>query len=105
MPVQANWLEEGKGWTRHQLGHSALTHLAEAGVSLPLLMTKTRHQHLRSLQEYAQPGAEAVAAVTRRPRPGPSAPAVNLARPGRAIADSSVTCRLVPRSSMAPPPR
>jgi site-specific recombinase XerD len=63
MPIQANSLKEGKGWTRHQLRQSALTHLAKAGVSLPL-MAKTGHQHLRSLQEYAQPVAEAVAAVT-----------------------------------------
>jgi integrase len=64
MPVEANSLEGSKGWTRHQLRHFALTHLAKAGVSLPLLMAKTGHQHLRSLHEYARPGAEAVAAVT-----------------------------------------
>jgi len=28
------------GWTLHQLRHSALTHLAEANVALPLLMAK-----------------------------------------------------------------
>ncbi|MGH9008734.1 MAG: tyrosine-type recombinase/integrase [Acidimicrobiia bacterium] len=53
-----------QGWTLHQLRHSALTHLAEAGVSLPLLMAKSGHQSLRSLQRYARPGAVAVAAVT-----------------------------------------
>jgi len=52
------------GWTLHQLRHSALTHLAEAGVNLPLLMAKSGHQNLRSLQRYARPGAEAVAAMT-----------------------------------------
>ncbi len=46
------------GWTLHQLRHSALTHLAEAGVNLPLLMAKSGHQNLRSLQRYARPGAE-----------------------------------------------
>lgn len=52
------------GWTLHQLRHSALTHLAEAGVNLPLLMAKSGHQNLRSLQKYARPSAEAVAAMT-----------------------------------------
>jgi integrase len=52
------------GWTLHQLRHSALTHLAEANVALPLLMAKSRHTSLRSLQRYARPGPEAVAALT-----------------------------------------
>ena len=43
---------------------TALTHLAEAGVNLPLLMAKSGHHHLRSLQRYARPGGEAVAAMT-----------------------------------------
>ncbi len=51
-------------WTLHQLRHSALTHLAEAGVNLPLLMAKSGHENLRSLQKYARPSAEAVAAMT-----------------------------------------
>jgi integrase len=51
-------------WTLHQLRHSALTHLAEDGVNLPLLMAKSGHENLRSLQKYARPGAEAVAAMT-----------------------------------------
>jgi integrase len=54
------------GWTLHQLRHSALTHLAEAGVGLPLLMAKSRHSSLRSLERYARPGPEAVAALTAR---------------------------------------
>ena len=52
------------GWTLHQLRHSALTHLAEADVGLPLLMAKSRHGSLRSLQRYARPGPEAVAQLT-----------------------------------------
>jgi site-specific recombinase XerD len=52
------------GWTLHQLRHSALTHLAEDGVNLPLLMAKSGHDNLRSLQKYARPSAEAVAAMT-----------------------------------------
>lgn len=52
------------GWTLHQLRHSAITHYAEQGVSTPLLMAKSRHRSLRTLQRYAQPSAAAVAAVT-----------------------------------------
>jgi integrase len=52
------------GWTLHQLRHSALTHLAEADVGLSLLMAKSRHVSLRSLQRYARPGPDAVAKLT-----------------------------------------
>jgi integrase len=44
------------GWTLHQLRHSAITHLAEAGESTVLLMAKSRHRSLRTLQRYARPG-------------------------------------------------
>jgi len=54
----------GTGLTLHQLRHSALTTLADANVSLPLLMGKSRHKNLRSLQRYVHPSAEAVAAMT-----------------------------------------
>jgi site-specific recombinase XerD len=62
--AEALFREASGGWTLHQLRHSALTHLAEQNVSLPLLMAKSRHASLRSLQRYARPGAEAVAALT-----------------------------------------
>jgi integrase len=52
------------GSTLHQLRHSAITHLAEDNVALPMLMAKSRHTSLRSLQKYAQPSADAVAALT-----------------------------------------
>jgi len=52
------------GHTLHQLRHTALTELAAANVSLPLLMAKSRHYSLRSLQRYARPGPAAVAAIT-----------------------------------------
>ena len=52
------------GWTLHQFRHSALTHLAEADVQLPLLMAKSRHRSLRTLQRYARPDPDAVAALT-----------------------------------------
>ena len=62
--AQALFRQASGGWTLHQLRHSALTHLAEQNVSLPLLMAKSRHASLRSLQRYARPGAAAVAAMT-----------------------------------------
>lgn len=52
------------GWTLHQLRHSRLTHLAEAGIGLPMLMTKSRHTSLTSLATYAKPTFDAVAAAT-----------------------------------------
>jgi len=48
----------------HQLRHASLTHVAEAGVPTVLLMAKSRHASLRSLQRYARPGVEAVAQLT-----------------------------------------
>jgi integrase len=52
------------GWTLHQLRHSRLTHLAEHGIQLPILLAKSRHTSLASLQIYAQPTFDAVAAAT-----------------------------------------
>jgi integrase len=49
------------GWTLHQLRHSALTHAAEDGTNLPLLLVRSRHASVRSLERYARPGPEAVA--------------------------------------------
>ncbi len=57
-------LVQHTGWTLHQFRHSALTQLAEQNVSLPLLMAKSRHRNLRTLQRYARPGPEAVAQLT-----------------------------------------
>lgn len=52
------------GATLHSLRHSAISHLAEEGVPLPLLMAKSRHESLKTLQRYARPSVEAVAALT-----------------------------------------
>jgi integrase len=49
------------GWTLHQLRHSALTHAAEDGTNLPMLLARSRHASVRSLERYARPGPEAVA--------------------------------------------
>ncbi|MEU7878906.1 hypothetical protein [Microbispora bryophytorum] len=34
----------GTGWDLHEYRHSGLTHLGEAGASLPMLMAKSRHK-------------------------------------------------------------
>jgi integrase len=49
------------GWTLHQLRPSTLTHAAEDGTNLPLLLARSRHASVRSLERYARPGPEAVA--------------------------------------------
>jgi integrase/recombinase XerC/integrase/recombinase XerD len=49
------------GATLHQLRHSALTHLAEDGMSAPMLMTKSGHTSITSLAKYARPSADALA--------------------------------------------
>ena len=53
----------GGGWTLHQLRHSRLTHLAEAGVA-PDADDQSRHTSLASLAIYAKPTFDAVAAAT-----------------------------------------
>ena len=53
-----------EGRTLHQLRHSRLTHLAESGVQLPILMAKSRLTSLTSLGVYAKPTFDAVAAAT-----------------------------------------
>ena len=65
-----------QGWTLHQLRHSALQHLAQAGRTAPELQAKSRHQHLASLGRYLRLGEETSARITaeadpvqrRRPR-------------------------------------
>ncbi|GAA0420698.1 hypothetical protein Acor_83290 [Acrocarpospora corrugata] len=66
----------GAGWSLHQLRHSALQHLAQAGRTAPELQAKSRHQHLASLGHYVRLSDETAARVTaeadpdarRRPR-------------------------------------
>ncbi len=53
--------EATPGWTLHQLRHSALTHAAEDGTNTPILLARSRHTSVRSLERYARPGPEAVA--------------------------------------------
>ncbi len=53
--------ETTNGWTLHQLRHSALTHAAEDGTNTPILLARSRHASVRSLERYARPSPEAVA--------------------------------------------
>lgn len=53
-----------KGWTLHQLRHSALQHLAQAGRTAPELQAKSRHQHLGSPERYVRLGEETSARIT-----------------------------------------
>ena len=59
LSYQQAWklFRRASGWTLHQLRHSSLTHLGEAGVGAPLLKAKSRHRSLRSLDRYVHPGA------------------------------------------------
>jgi integrase/recombinase XerD len=60
-PGAGDELGELHGWTLHQLRHSLLTHEAEDGTSTPMLLARSRHASVRSLERYARPGPEAVA--------------------------------------------
>ncbi|MGF6888148.1 site-specific recombinase XerD [Nocardia sp. GAS34] len=42
----------GTGWDLHELRHSGLTHLGEAGASLLELMAKSRHRKAANLRRY-----------------------------------------------------
>jgi integrase/recombinase XerD len=79
----AHLFHQTTGWTLHQLRHSALTHEAEDGTNTPMLLARSRHASVRSLERYARPSPEAVArhvaqrdpAARRRhgpPTPGPA---------------------------------
>jgi integrase len=54
----------GDGLRLHQLRHSSATHLGEANVSANIIMAKTGHKSLRSVQRYVKPGLAAVHAAT-----------------------------------------
>ncbi|MEV0222258.1 site-specific integrase [Streptomyces sp. NPDC050704] len=60
----------GTGWDLHEYRHSGLTHLGEAGASLPMLMAKSRHKKPENVRRYFHPSAEAIAEVTSLLAPG-----------------------------------
>lgn len=57
------------GATLHQLRHSALTHLGQARVSLPLLAAKARHRSWRTTQRYLRITEDDVAKLTAQHDP------------------------------------
>ncbi|MEE1766909.1 hypothetical protein PUR34_01415 [Streptomyces sp. JV185] len=62
----------GTGWDLHEYWHSGLTHLGEAGASLPMLMAKSRHRKPENVGRYFHPSAEKIAEATSLLVPGDS---------------------------------
>lgn len=56
--------QHSAGLTLHQLRHSAIVDLLEAGYDTALVRAKSGHRSLRSFQTYAKPTPRAVAAMT-----------------------------------------
>lgn len=54
----------GDGLRLHQLRQSSATHLGEANISANIIMAKTGHKSLRSVQRYVKPGLAAVHQAT-----------------------------------------
>ncbi|WP_369809445.1 tyrosine-type recombinase/integrase [Frankia sp. QA3] len=54
----------GDGLRLHQLRHSSATHLGDANTSANVIMAKTGHKSLRSVQRYVKPGLAAVHQAT-----------------------------------------
>lgn len=63
------WKTASGGHTLHQLRHSRLTHLAEAGEDVTMIKAKSRHRSLRSLERYVNPSAESIRDLTNRHDP------------------------------------
>lgn len=57
------------GKTLHQLRHSKITHLAEAGEDVTMIKGKSRHSSLRTLERYANPSPDAIRELTNRHDP------------------------------------
>lgn len=60
---------DGGHFTLHQLRHSRLTQLAEAGEEVAMIKGESRHRSLRSLERYLNPSPEAVRAMTNKRDP------------------------------------
>ncbi|MGN9847047.1 hypothetical protein ACTMTI_54085 [Nonomuraea sp. H19] len=67
-----------QGWTLHQLRHSALQHVAQAGRTAPELQAKSRHPHPASLGRYVRLGEETSARVTAEADPSSAAASAEL---------------------------
>ena len=61
LPGAATLFRERTGWSPQKLRHSALTYAAEEGTNLPLLLARSRHVSIPSLEHYARPGPGALA--------------------------------------------
>lgn len=48
----------GRDWDLHEWRHSGLTHLGEAGVSLPMFTAMSRHKKPENVRSYFHPSAE-----------------------------------------------
>ncbi len=60
----------GTGWDLHELRHSGLTHLGEAGATLLELMAKSRHRKPENLKRYFKPSPQALREITSLLAPG-----------------------------------
>jgi integrase/recombinase XerD len=80
---------QSTGWTLHQLRHSALTHDAESGTNTPMLLARSRHASMRSLERYARPGPEALARGPGRSEHPDTSSAALPSRPDRSTRRSS----------------
>ncbi|MFB7083470.1 hypothetical protein [Streptomyces sp. NPDC056308] len=56
-----NDFDDLDGWTLHRFRYSALTHDAEGDTSTPMLLARSRHASVRSLERNARPSVDAVA--------------------------------------------
>ncbi|MFI6031621.1 tyrosine-type recombinase/integrase [Amycolatopsis magusensis] len=56
--------QHADGLRLHQLRHSSATHLGDANTSANVIMAKTGHKSLRSVQRYVKPGLAAVHQAT-----------------------------------------
>ncbi|MGW3368425.1 hypothetical protein ACWDOR_36365 [Streptosporangium canum] len=62
----------GTDWDPHELRHSALARLGQAGASLLMPMAKSRHKKPENVRRYFHPSPEAIAELTGLPAPGDS---------------------------------
>jgi integrase/recombinase XerD len=95
------------GWSLHQLRHSALTHAAEDGTNLPLLLARSRQASIRSLERYARPGPEAFETALcwrgwyrRSRRGGPHSPVDN-----QGVGSKPDPLHAIEGAPAGPPPR
>ena len=92
-----------KGWTLHQLRHSALQHLTADGRTAPELQAKSRHLRLGSLGRYVHLGEQTSAQVTADADPQHDAGLADQARITPNHRRSAVGSLDFPRLLLGPP--